>query len=123
MSNSESTLSTISASSSASDKSTAANAVTSEVALIVNSVNAATASVKALAPSKLARRQAAGLQAALTTLLTEINDIAETLVADLGLSKSPALSLWWCSRCKARLTYKNNSHNAQHSQPVGRLSE
>lgn len=94
MSNSESTLSTISASSSASDKSTAANAVTSEVALIVNSVNAATASVKALAPSKLARRQAAGLQAALTTLLTEINDIAETLVADLGLSKSPALSLW-----------------------------
>ena len=52
--------------------------------LIVNSVNAATASVKALAPSKLARRQAAGLQAALTTLLTEINGIAETLVTDLG---------------------------------------
>lgn len=85
----ESTLSTISASSSASDKSAAASAVTSEVAQIVSAVNAATTSAKALAPSKLARRQDAGLQAALTTLLTEINGIAETLVSDLGLSESP----------------------------------
>lgn len=55
---------------------------------MVSAVNAATASVKALAPSgKLARRQAGTLQAALTTLLTEINTIAQTLVADLGLSE------------------------------------
>jgi hypothetical protein len=66
MSNSESILSNIG------DESTAISAVTTQVTLIVTEVNAATASVEALA---LSSSEAASLQAALTTLLTDINGI------------------------------------------------
>ena len=92
--NSESVLSTISATSGAGDTSAAVSTITTQVTVIVNYVNVATTLANALVPSKLARRQDDGLQAALTSLLTEINGISETLVADLGLSKLLALSLW-----------------------------
>ena len=84
----ESTLATISPSSSAAEKSAAAAALTTDVSAIVASIDTATASAKAAGGSKLVRRQAGSLTAALTTLITEINTIAETLVADLGLSTS-----------------------------------
>jgi hypothetical protein len=91
MSNSEAILSDI-----GNDESAAISAVTTQVTSIVTSVDAATASLSGLAGS-----EAADVQAALTTLLTEINSLTETLVAVLGESKSRALSLEWRGRCKS----------------------